>query len=83
MQIYTAELSEDVNEDTFLNDWSKEPGNDGIGNPSVDFRWSGGSQVTAHIHSNPGKAWAEDNFKQFFAIVLHRSAPNCRITFWM
>ena len=61
MQIYTALLSEDVDQGKFLNDWSKEPGNEGFGNPAVEFRWISGSQVTAHIHSNPGKPWAEDN----------------------
>ena len=74
MQCYVAKLSEDVANDRVLRDWQKEPGNDGFGNPPVEFHWHNVREVTLSA-----KGWDEVSLKRTFSIAVHRSAPKCII----
>lgn len=74
IQIYSARLSEAIDQDKFLTDWENEPGNDGFGNPRVEFHWRNRRKVTLKTNR-----WNEDSLKQLFALVIHRSAPQCSV----
>jgi hypothetical protein len=74
MPTYTAHLSEAVVAESVLRDWQNEPGNDGFGNPPVDFLWHNWNEVTL---STTG--WDEISLKRTFSIAVHRTAPKCKI----
>ena len=82
MQIFQAKLSETVDLDAFLKAW--EIGAKLNRSPRVDFDFQANQCVVIRVHSSSTSPWDEANFKNVFALALHRLgvAPHCEIT-WM
>jgi hypothetical protein len=75
MQSFKAQLSESIDFQRFLDDWKKEPGNDGFGNPPVEFHLSVRNELMVHTFG-----WDEESLKRTTSIAVHRSFPNCKVT---
>jgi hypothetical protein len=74
-QSFKAQLSESIDFQKFLDNWRKEPGNGGFGNPPVEFQLSERSELIVHTFG-----WDEESLKRTVCIAVHRSAPNCKAT---
>jgi hypothetical protein len=79
MQVLRAVLSGSVGADRFLEAWRSDTQS---GAPVVDFDFSVDGHVTMRVHSAPTAPWDEASFKQTFALVTHRVAPGCKIS-WL
>ena len=76
-QYFMAQFSESINRQRFIDDWQQEPGNNGFGNPPVDFQWDESGEMIVRTFG-----WDEASLKRTISIAVHRSAPKCQII-WM
>jgi hypothetical protein len=76
-QYFMAQFSESINCQRFIDDWQQESGNNGFGNPPVDFQWGESGEMIVRTFG-----WDEASLKRTISIAVHRSDPKCQII-WM
>ena len=76
MQTLVAQLSQIIDENDFRKVWKVEAE---PGSPEIEFDFAD-NVCAIKIYTAPNAPWGEGNFKQAFALALHKIAPQCDIT---